>query len=80
MECKSYMRNEDIPENKEIFIHGFKHIKTDKTDKYVLIGCESVDLYENDKLFNFWSNKIINKEIEMRSFKITGWSFFYDLS
>ena len=75
MECKSYMKNEDIPENKEIIVYGFKHIKTDEIDKYKLIGCESDELFENDKLFNFWSNKFINKEIKMRDFKTTGWSF-----
>ena len=31
MECKSYIKNEDIPENKEIFISGFKPVKTDKS-------------------------------------------------
>ena len=30
MECKLYIKNEDIPENKETFIYGFKHVKTDK--------------------------------------------------
>ena len=33
MECKSYMKNGDIPENKETFVYGFKHVKTDKVDK-----------------------------------------------
>ena len=72
MECKSYMKNEDIPENKKILVYRFKHVKTDKIDNYILIGCESDELYENN---NFWSNKFINKEIEMRNFKITE-SFF----
>ena len=45
MECKSYMKNEDIPENKEIFVYGFKHIKTDKVNNYLLIECESDKLY-----------------------------------
>ena len=53
----------------------------------MLIGSESDELYENDKLFNFWSNKFINKEIENRNFKLTGWPFmtfllipfFYDV-
>ena len=31
--CKSYMKNEEIPENKETFVYGFKRIKTDKVDK-----------------------------------------------
>ena len=75
MDCKSSMKNEEIPENNEIFVYGFKHVKTDKLDIYLLIGSESVDLYENNKLFNFWSNKFINKEIKMRNFIITGGSF-----
>ena len=75
MEFKSYTKNEDISENKEIFIYGFKHVKTDKIDDYILIGSESDELFENDKLFNFWSNKFINKEIENRIFKLTGWPF-----
>ena len=60
---------------KEIFVYGFKHIKTDKIDNYILVGGESAELKENNKLFNFWSNKIINKEIELRFFKTSGWSF-----
>ena len=75
MECKSYMKNEDIPENKEIFIHGFKHVKTDKIHNSIIIGCESGELYEKEKLFSFWSNKFMNKEIEMSIFTITGWCF-----
>ena len=54
MECKSSLKNDDIPENKELFVYGFKHIKTDNVDNYILMGCESDDFYENDKLFNFW--------------------------
>ena len=72
---KSYIKYEDIPENKEIFIYGFKHVQTDKVDNYILIGCESDELFETDKLFNFWSNKIINNEIEKRDFQINGWLF-----
>ena len=72
MEVISFTKYEENPENKEIFTYGFKHIKTDKVDNYILIGCESDELYENDKLFNFWS--YMNKEIEMRHFEITGWS------
>ena len=64
MDSKSYTKNEDTSENKEIFIYSFKHVKTNKIDNYILIGSESDELYENDKLFNFWSNKFINKEIE----------------
>ena len=62
-------------ENKEIFIYGFKHVKTDKIDNYILIGCESDEFFENNKLFNFWSNKYINNEIEKRNFQISGWPF-----
>ena len=64
-----------IPENKEIFIYGFKRVKTDKLDNYNLIGCESDELYENNKLFIFWSNKFLRKEIGKRDFKLTGWLF-----
>ena len=70
MEWKSYVKREDIPENKEIFIYGFKHINTAKIDNYILFGCESDESYENDKLFNFWSNEDIKKEIENRNLKI----------
>ena len=73
--CKSYIKYEDLPENKEIFIYGFKHIKTEKIDNYILMGCESDELYENNNLFNFWSNKFINGEIQKRNFKITEWPF-----
>ena len=73
--CNSYKKKEEIPENKEIFLYGFKNIKKDKVDNYILIGCESDGLYETDKLFNFWSNIFIDKEMEKRDFEITGWSF-----
>ena len=69
MESKLYMKNEDNPENKEIFICGFKHNKTEKIDIFLFIGCESDELNENDKMFNFWSTKFINEDIEMRKFK-----------
>ena len=75
MDCKSYSKNEEISENKEIFIYGFKHVKSDKIDNYILIGCESNELFENDKLFNFWSNKFINEEVQKRKYKITGSPF-----
>ena len=75
MDCNSYIKNEDISENKEIFIYGFKHVKTDKIDNYILIGCESDELFENDKLFIFWSNNFINEEVQKRKFKMTGWPF-----
>ena len=73
MDCKSYMKNKVFLENKEIFIYRLKHIKTKKIKIYRIIGCESDELYEKDKLFNMWSNKFINKEVEKRDFKITGW-------
>ena len=75
LDFKSYFKYEDIPENKEIFIYSFKPVKTDKVDNYILIGSESDELFENDKLFNFWSNKFIKKEIENRNFKLTKWPF-----
>ena len=75
MDCKSYTKNEDIPENKEIFVYSFKHVKMDKVNNYILIGCESDELYENDNLFNFWSNKFINQEIENGNFRLTGLPF-----
>ena len=75
IETITYTKYENDPQNKEIFVYGFKHVKTDKIDNYKLIGCESDALYENDKLFNFWSDKFINKEIELRNFKLTGWPF-----
>ena len=46
MECKSYNKYEDIPENKKNFFYGFRHNKTDKIDNSILIGCESDILYE----------------------------------
>ena len=73
--CKLYINYENNPENKEISIYGFKHIKTDKIDKYFLIGCESDRLNESNKLLNFWSNKILNEGIRKGKFEITGWSF-----
>ena len=75
MDHKSYTKNEDIPENKEIIVYGYKHIKTDKIDNYILIGCETDELYENNELFNFWSNNFINEEVQKRKFNITGWPF-----
>ena len=41
MDFKSYTKNEDFPENKEIFVYSFKHVKTDKVNNYILIGSES---------------------------------------
>ena len=75
MECKSYMKNEDTRENKEIFFYGFKHVKKDKVDIYILIGCQSDELYENDKPYNFWSNEFLKKKRKKRDFKIKGWPF-----
>ena len=71
VECKLNIKNE-INENKETIIYGFKHVKTDQVEKYTMIGCESDELYEHDKLFKFWSNKGVKKEIEKRDFKMTG--------
>ena len=73
MDYKSYTKNEYIPENKEIFVYSFKPVKTDKVEYYILIASESDELHEKDELFNIWSNKLINKEIENRIFKLTGW-------
>ena len=75
MDFKSYIKYEDIPENKEIFIYSFKPVKKNKVENYILIASESDELHENDKLFNIWSNKLINKEIGNRNFKLTGWPF-----
>ena len=75
LDFKSYIKYEDIPENKEIFIYSFKPVQTNKVENYILIASESDELHENDKLFNIWSNKLINKEIENRNFKFTGWPF-----
>ena len=41
IECKLYMKNEDILENKERFVYGLKQTKTDKVDIYFSTGCES---------------------------------------
>ena len=42
--CKSYMKHEDVPENKEIFVYRFKSNKTDVIGKYILKGFESGEL------------------------------------
>ena len=73
--CKSYIKIEDNPENKGIYIYGFKHIKTDEIDIVILIGPESDVINVNVKLLNFWSNKFLNEELKNRYFKTTGWSF-----
>ena len=39
-----------------------------KIDNFILIGPELDKLNGNDKLFNFWSNKIITKEIKKEIF------------
>ena len=69
--CKSHIKYEDVPENKELFFYRFKRFKTDNINYHILIGSESDVLYEYNKLFNFWYNEFINKEIEKRDFKIT---------
>ena len=53
MDFISYNKKEDFSENNEIFVYGSKHVKTEKFDNYILIGCESEEIFENDKLFNF---------------------------
>ena len=71
----AYTKYEAIRENKQVFCIGFKHAKTDKAENYILIGCKSDDFYKIDKIFSFWSNRFINKEIELKNFEMTGWSF-----
>ena len=44
-------------------------------DNYILTGCESDELFENDKLFTFWSNKFINDKMRKIKFKIKEWPF-----
>ena len=73
--CISYIKNEVVPGNKEIFVYGFKNIKTDKIENHILIGCKSEVFLENIEVFNFWSNKFINEKIQKRNIKITGWCF-----
>ena len=46
IETLTYTKYEDITENKEISIYGLKHVKTDKIDDYILIGCESDEIFE----------------------------------
>ena len=75
IEGMTYTKYDDIPENQEIIVYGFEHVETDKVDKFILVGCSTDEFYENDKLFNFWSNKVMDKEIEKRKFKTTGWYF-----
>ena len=72
MECRSCAKYENIPENNEIFICGFKLNKTNNIDNFLLSRCESDKLCENDKLFDFWSNKFTNKELAMTNFILTG--------
>ena len=74
-ECKSYMKHEDAPEKKELFVYGFKHTKTDKIDNYTLIGSESDDLNKNIELISFWSSEFANKEMEIRIFGVPVWLF-----
>ena len=75
MECKPYIENEDNFENEIRDIYGFKRNKTDNIDNYKLLGCESNNLYDKHKLFNFWSINFINEEIQKRKFKIPGRQF-----
>ena len=39
--CKSYMKQGDVPENKDTFVYGFEHIETDKTDNHILVARKS---------------------------------------
>ena len=39
IQCKLYMKNEDIPENKDVLVYGFKHIKTNKINSFKLMEC-----------------------------------------
>ena len=66
------MKHENVFENNETFVDGFKDIKTDKIDNYLPIECESAENYEKDELFILWFNKFLNEEIEETDFKITG--------
>ena len=34
IQSKSYMKHEAVPENKELFVYGLKHNKTDKVDTF----------------------------------------------
>ena len=43
-------------------------------DNYFLIGCESIEVYETDKIINFWSNKFMKKRD--REFRKNGLGFF----
>ena len=75
IEVNSYTKYQETPDNKKILIYGLRHFETKKVDNFMLRGCESDDLYENDKLFNFWSKKFINEEMGKRDFQITGRPF-----
>ena len=68
--CESYMKHQDVPENKGIFAYGFQHIKTVKTNNYILFGCNSDEKHEIDRKFNFCCFKSLNEKIEKRDFKI----------
>ena len=61
MECNFHLKNEDIPEMKEVIVYGFKQYKTVKLDIYVIIECESDECIGNDNLFNFRSSNTIKK-------------------
>ena len=52
----TYTKHEDNPEKKEIIVYGLKRVKADKIENSILIGRESDQLLEIDKLFNLWSN------------------------
>ena len=69
MECKSWISNEKNPENKKSIVYDFKYVETDKINNCILFGCESDELYENNKLFKLWSDKFLIQEIGMKKSK-----------
>ena len=44
LDFKSYIKYEDIPENKEIFIYSFKPVQTNKVENYNLTASESDEI------------------------------------
>ena len=59
-----YTEDQVFSESREVFIYGFKYKKTDKVNRYNLVGCESDELNDDNQLFNFWSKINLKKEIE----------------
>ena len=66
---------EETPETNEVFYFGYKQNKTKKMNTYIILGCESDELYTNYNLFYLWCIKFMNEEIRRRDFKITSWLF-----